>query len=121
MELTYQKTKISFSILVLLFVAIAALLVASVGLNDLPFTNHAEQSHAQEKWNARSIAAYMDAGYCKPRKYECPGDNADLYVCDLENDLSIGLWVGRFVQRVITGYAAPHDYWNNRLGCTLAQ
>lgn len=82
---------------------------------DLPLTEHARSSHQAQAWNASSIQEYFRTSGCTPREYLCPGDVVVRY-CEVKDGLSVGLFIGRKIQQVISGFAARTSYWESR-GC----
>jgi len=100
-----------------LLMALLLLAVLGVGLlqyAELPFTEHARQAHAGEKWNATSIAGYFDQGGCTPTEYACLGGDFRVAYCEINGGKSIGLIIGLAVEKIITGFMAPTTYWQNR-------
>ena len=84
-------------------------------LSSLPFSDHAMTGHADQKWNARTIAALMSTGGCRPRVYACPNRDFYVYHCTPPGEkFSVGLLVGLTVKTIITGFAASSGYWNDR-------
>ena len=85
-------------------------------LADLPFSEHALTGHAYETWNAYTIAQYMSRNNCSPRRYACVNRDFYLYVCEVPDKpgMSMGLFVGRTVHKIITGFAARTSYFYDR-------
>ena len=83
---------------------------------DAPLTKHAEESHAEEAWNATKVKDYFDAKGCKPSSYYCASEDTDVYYCVSPDDpaKAIGLIIGHTVRQIITGYTGPLEYWQNR-------
>ena len=84
------------------------------GYSSIPMTEHALEAHQFETWNPVSIAAYYDAGKCKPKMYAC--DDFTVHWCDMGNNKAIALVIGKYVKQIITGYMGNVDYWRNRCG-----
>ena len=104
-------------VLPLLLMVLLLLAVLAVGLlqyAELPFTDHARQAHAGEKWNATTIAGYFDQGGCTPTEYACPDRDFRVAYCEINDGKSIGLIIGLAVEKIITGFMAPTSYWQNR-------
>lgn len=66
------------------------------------FTDHALDSHIEQKWNATTIYEYMESGNCN---YDhCFVEDTELRFCQINDKYSILLVVGKTVQQVITGH-----------------
>jgi hypothetical protein len=87
---------------------------AATRYRDLPTTRHAAEAHAGQRWNADSIASFMDAGGCQPTKYACPADDFEVSWCQVNDDKAIGLVIGRTTRIIVTGFMASADYWRAR-------
>lgn len=106
---------------VILLLIIAFVLFA-IAVGTLPFTKHAETSHADEKINASSMVALVTAGACRDMQvYDCPDDATIKILCKVGNNVVGGLVIGvnaDGTHHVITGYAGRGAYWNNKVdGC----
>lgn len=99
--------------LTLLLALLGILLI--VGYGAIPRTNHANQSHQDQAWNAAVISEYFDAGYCKPIIKDCPEEDRSYHYCKVKDKpFSVGLVIGLTEQVVITGFAARDNFWANR-------
>jgi len=79
---------------------------------ELPLSNHAKKSHANEAWNATTIQEFFLSGKCKPRMYACPNKNQEVHYCQIKKNLEIGILVGlEGFKQIITGYAQPAGQW----------
>ena len=83
-------------------------------LNSLPLTRHAQEAHKGQTWTAESIREHMVTGKCVPNEYYCEGNDTQVDYCEIKPGLSIGLVIGAKVEQIITGFAAPTDYWQDR-------
>jgi hypothetical protein len=113
------EARLSYRAPVLPLLLLALLLLAAIGIGllqyaELPFTKHALEAHAGEKWNATSIAEYFDQGGCTPTEYACPDLDFRVAYCEIDGGKSIGLTIGLKVQQIITGFMANTEYWQNR-------
>jgi hypothetical protein len=87
---------------------------SAVRYGELPFSKHALTAHANQKWNALSIAEYFDSGGCIPKEYTCAAQDFKVAYCELNDNKSIGLIIGATVKQVITGFLANTTFWANR-------
>ena len=97
-------------------ILIFSILLAAVSYGGLPLSKHAPVNHADEKWNAASVAEYFDSGKCTPKEYSCVEQDYRVAYCEMNGKKSIGLLVGLTVNRIITGFMGNTSYWANR--CT---
>jgi len=79
-----------------------------------PLTEHARSGHAQEAWNAETIQQHMLDGNCDPIMYSCPQQDYNVVYCEENEDMSIGLIIGRTIEQVVTGFMSKTSYWENR-------
>ena len=106
----------------LILLLIIAIVLFAIAVGTLPFTKHADNSHADEKINASSMVAMVTAGTCRDmRVYNCPDDATIKILCKVGNNVVGGLVIGvnaDGTHHVITGYAGRQKYWNNKVdGC----
>ena len=83
---------------------------------DAPLTKHAEESHAEEAWNATKVQEYFQQKGCQPSGYYCESEDVDVFYCDSPNEpgKAIGLIIGHTVKQIVTGFVAPKNYWTSR-------
>lgn len=86
------------------------------GYTGIPLTQHAQDSHAGELWNAASIAEAFDAGKCVPQQYSCDANDYVVHYCEINPGKSIALVIGKTIRTIITGFMADTSYWTNRCG-----
>lgn len=91
------------------FADIESTLKSFTRFSDVPLTNHAQQSHIEQSWNAVTIAEYFDAGNCSPNS--CDVGDTKLVFCDYDEKpgYSLMLVIGKTVEQVITGYIIETD------------
>ena len=80
----------------------------------LKFSNHALDKHKQEKWNALTIREAHKQGRLKEVEFLL-GDTADILCGKIEGDF-VGLILSKEtdgMRIIITGFAAPREYWIN--------
>ena len=107
-----QGTSTLLVILVLLSIIAGAIALGTIGT--LPLSSHAANSHTAEKYTAATIQSMIYRGTCKDvRCYTCPEHVKMMVLCKLSHDSNLwgGLIVSITTNSVITGYAAPWDYW----------
>ncbi len=80
----------------------------------LKLSEHAKKKHADEKWNAVTIkAAYLDG---RMKRYELlEGKTADILFGEVDGEI-VGLILSKQkfgIHVIITGFAAPAEYWKS--------
>ena len=78
----------------------------------LKLSEHAKKKHADEKWNAVTIkAAYLDG---RMKRYELlEGKTADVLFGEVDGEI-VGFILSKpkfGIHVIITGFAAPAEYW----------
>ena len=126
-SILYPTNPVSFLFL-LLIVAMVAVAVAPIAANipalqDIPWTNHALRDHGDREWNASTVSARLSSRSCHPiEAYACSSRTVVMCPVGDPDDLWIGLFIGTAPGNdgpaVVTGYAAPRSYWEQRVsGC----
>ena len=122
-----RATVLAMLAAVLVVAAVAAVPVLGDVLESLPsldWTKHAGESHAAEVWNVSSILPLISASACHPIVlHECPAVDQRKVICPVPGtQLWVGLIIGRTSNKIVTGYPADWNYWQNaavRDGCTI--
>lgn len=120
---TYSNgTSKLFLVLVLIVVVAGAIALGTIGA--MPLSSHAQNGHQTEKYSAAGIQSKINNSTCKDIIcYTCPSHAKLMVLCKMSDSSDIwgGLIVSMTTNSVITGYAAPWNYWYKvsiRDGCT---
>lgn len=86
---------------------------------DVPLSYHAQEAHAGQLYNARTIPGMIDQGKCiKITASYCPDGSVHL-VCEVEPEVWVGLLWGVDSKLIITGFQGSFQYWRkDAQGCS---
>src|SRR5271157_968631 len=114
------RTRANPALIFLLLAAALVLVIITVGalprLGEIPWTQHAQNSHTGE-WNVTNILPRIEQKGCFPIViYSCPRRESVIYTCPATpgSNLWIGLIIGTANDQpvVVTGFAAK-AYWED--------
>lgn len=114
-----RNSTIPILLLLLLFFSAGLVLFASVSIEAdygaISLTNHAKKAHTGQAWTAERIQTFFSENRCKPNINLC--EDIEIHWCELRPGYSIGLIIGRQVQKIITGFAARTSFWASPNRC----
>lgn len=94
-------------------------------LADLPLTQHAQNTHTIDHYNALNMPEMFDQGKCRSYTIAyCPKDQAYHVVCEVHKDFYVGIIVGMAFPDnpvIVTAYPGELAYWKSNIsGCVDA-
>ena len=82
---------------------------------DVPLTPHAQQSHADQKYNAQTIPVLIDRVGCRRKELALCPDGSIHLMCEVYPEIYVGLVYGTESQQIVTAFRASEKYWSKDL------